>query len=162
MTFSRRPGAVLLAALCASLPMWSGQQTPQPDLLHTPARVGTIPYRWTNGNAWLSLDSGARVAYLVGLQEGIVLDVRENWQGLPAKSRDEIVRVAGNITVGGVTFGDLSEQIDAVYTDAQNLPIPIADAYLYALRKLKGEPEARLKQYLATLRKTYASPSAPH
>jgi hypothetical protein len=162
MTFRRHPGAVFLVVLCASLPLWSGQQTPAPELLYTPTRVGTIPYRWSNGNAWLSLDSGAKVAYLVGLQEGIVLGVRESWQGLPAKSREEILRVAGNITVAGVTFGDLSEQIDAVYTDVQNLPIPIADVYLYASRKLKGEPEARLKEDLATLRKTYTTAPAPH
>lgn len=137
------------------------QQEAAPTDLYTAARIGTIPYRWTNGNAWHSLDASAKAAYLVGLQEGIVLSVRQNWDQFPAKDRSQLVKAAENMTLSGVTFANLSEQVDALYLDPQNLNIPVVDAYLYTVQKFRGSSEGQLKDYLEKLRKQYAGTTKP-
>jgi len=53
-----------------------GQQ-PTEDETATWGRVGNILYHFSNGKAWKRLDLQARITLIEGLEEGIMLAVRE-------------------------------------------------------------------------------------
>jgi len=137
------------------------QANPAQNPLQTTGQVGKTNYRWTNGRAWQSLEDPAKVAMVAGIEQGLVLSVRENWDVVDAKDQPVLVKTAGRLTVGGVSFNDLVTRIDEVYMDVKNLQIPVVDAYMYALLKLKQAPKSELKGYLELLRKTYPPPPPP-
>lgn len=159
-------GVVLLAALCGLAPAAAAQQVkelnPPPNPMQTQGKVGDTYYRWTNGRAWLSLGDNAKVAMVAGIEQGLILSVRENWGAVPKPTRQTLVKTAGQVTVGGITFNQLVLQIDNFYLMPGNLRVPVVDAYLYALSKLKGASKGKLEGMVKRLRKTYPMPPTPN
>jgi len=64
-------------------------------------------------------------------------------------------RTANSLTIKGFRMSDIVSQIDAFYRDSANVRVPIADAYQYAMRKMKGEGASALEKYTEQLRKSY-------
>jgi hypothetical protein len=129
--------------------------------MQTQGKVGDTYYRWTNGRAWLSLSDDSKVAMVAGIEQGLILSVRENWKAVPKPTQKVLVKTAGQLTVGGVTFDQMVLQIDDFYLMPGNINIPVVDAYLYAVMKLQKTPVDKLKDMVNRLRKTYPLPGAP-
>lgn len=96
-----------------------------------------------NGRAWQTLDSQSRIFYVNGIYEGLVLARREglDWDRGNAPS--------------GFRMSEFVEQIDKFYSDSTNLRIPVIEAYVYTIRKLKGDSSKDLTDFETLLRKTY-------
>ncbi len=159
-------GCVSLAALGGPPPAAAQQvqalnPPPPPANMQTQGKVGDTVYRWTNGRAWMSLNDGAKVAMVAGLEQGIILSVRENWNAVPKESQAEMVKTATRLTVGGFTFNQLVLQIDNFYLQPGDIDVPVVDAYVYALMKLKQASDGKLKDFADHLRKLYPAPQEP-
>lgn len=96
-----------------------------------------------NGRAWQTLDSQSRMTYINGIYEGLVLARREglDWERLKRPS--------------GFRMSDLVQQIDKFYSDSANLRIPVIEAYVWIIKKLKGDSSKDLADLETLLRKTY-------
>lgn len=129
--------------------------------LQTLGTVGDTNYAWTNGNAWRGMDDNAKVALVVGIEQGLILGVRENWDVVPAADRATLKKTAERVTVGGVPFNEVVTKIDEVYLDTDNSRIPVVDAYMYVVLELKKTSKDDLKGYLKLLQKTYPEPKPP-
>jgi hypothetical protein len=99
-----------------------------------------------NGRFYLKRDSQARIDLLYGIEQGISLLVDEN-----AISQETMDRY----TVRGFRFSDLKDQVDKFYQDKANIRIPIHYAYVYAIRRGRGDPPHGLEDFLAQLRKRF-------
>jgi hypothetical protein len=55
----------------------------------------------------------------------------------------------------GFRFGDLKEQVDKLYQDKANIRIPISYAYVYAIRRARGDSPYEIDNFLAQLRKRF-------
>jgi hypothetical protein len=131
---------------------------PNTSGMQTLGKVGETNYKWTNGRAWMTLSDNAKVALVAGIEQGIILGVRDNWDAVPKPAQQELVKTAARLTVGAVTFTQLAVDIDAFYLPKENRGIPIVDAYEYVLLKLKNGSKKQLKHFLENLRKTYKLP----
>lgn len=162
--------SAILAALLCCAPLAAQQAPPgklhaepltPPDTsgLQTTGAVGDTNYMWTNGRAWMSLSDNAKVALVAGIEQGIILGVRDNWDGVPKPAQQEMVKTAARLTVGGFTFTQLAVSIDAFYLQKENLGIPVVDAYEYAMLELKKASKKELDRFLKQLRKTYNLPA---
>jgi hypothetical protein len=157
-------GCVCLSTFAGSPPAAAQQaQALNPPVtdMQTQGKVGKTAYLWTNGRAWLSLSDDSKVAMVAGIEQGIILSVRENWDAVSKQTQPELVKTATRLTVGGFTFDQLVLQIDNFYLMPGNIEVPVVDAYLYALMKLKKTPEDKLKDMVNHLRKTYPAPAIP-
>jgi hypothetical protein len=126
--------------------------------LQSVGKVGESSYRWTNGWGWMTLGDDAKVSMVVGIEQGVVLSVRENWNAVPKGDQQTMVQTAARLTVGGVSFDQVVLEMDKLYLDPDNDLIPVVDAYLYGELKLKKTPEKQLNKLLDGLRKTYPQP----
>jgi hypothetical protein len=157
-------GCVSLAALAGPTPAAAQEAqslNPSASGMQTQGKVGDTAYRWTNGRAWMSLGDDAKVAMVAGLEQGIILSVRENWKGVPKESQQEMVKTATRLTVGGFTFNQLVLQIDNFYLMPGDVNVPVVDAYVFALMKLKQASDDQLKDFANHLRKLYPPPPKP-
>lgn len=151
-------GCVPLAAQTGQNP--PSQQGVQPlasnaNSAQTLGKVGKTNYAWINGRAWLSLDDNAKIALVAGIEQGIVLGVRENWDAVPKNAQQDLVDTAARLTVSHATFTQLAVDIDSLYLQRSNLDIPVVDAYEYALLKIKNVPKKQLERFLDRLRQDY-------
>jgi hypothetical protein len=126
----------------------------EPPLI-TVGRVGETRYGWTNGRAWFTLDDTSKAALVLGIEQGLILSVRENWDAMPKDAQPTLTDTAGRLTVNGVAFNQMVEQINEFYLDATNLDIPVVDVYEYVVMQAKKTPQADLDRFLENLRKTY-------
>ncbi|HVB34618.1 MAG TPA: hypothetical protein VNJ52_09635 [Patescibacteria group bacterium] len=126
--------------------------------LQSVGKVGGRPYGWRNGWAWMALGDDAKVSMIVGIEQGIVFSVRENWNAMPKEAQQTLVGTAERLTVGGVSFNQIVLEVDEFYLDSGNDRIPVVDAYLYVVLEEKKTPDSQLKKFLERLRKTYAPP----
>lgn len=131
---------------------------PNTSGMQTTGKVGATNYKWTNGRAWMTLSDNAKVALVAGIEQGVILSVRDNWDEVPKPAQQEMVKTATQLTVGGFTFTQLAVDIDAFYLTKDNRAIPVVDAYEYALLRLKKASKKQLKHFLENLRKTYKLP----
>lgn len=137
--------------------------TPNPtasngEPLQSVGKVGGRPYRWANGWAWLSMGDDAKISMVVGIEQGIVFSVRENWSSVAKSDQQTLVNTAERLTVGGVSFNEVVLKMDDLYLDSQNDLIPVVDGYLYVVLELKNTPAGQLKKFLEGLQKTYKAP----
>lgn len=136
-------------------------QNPATAGMETLGAVGQTSYLWENGNVWMSLTDDAKIALVIGIEQGIVLSVRENWNAVPKAAQPVLAETAGRLTVGKSTFTQLAVTIDALYLQQANLGIPIVDAYQYALLELKNTPPDKLQHFLDEVRQNYHLPTPP-
>lgn len=136
-------------------PAQPGQQASDQPPLTTVGQVGQSSYGWTNGRAWFSLGDNAKAAMVLGIEQGLILSVRENWDAIPKQAQPILTDTAGRLTVSGVPFNDMVEQINEFYLDATNIDIPVVDAYEYVVMEAKKAPNAEIDRFLDNLRKTY-------
>ena len=106
----------------------------------------------------MALGDDAKVAMVVGIEQGLVLSVRENWDAVQKSDQPALVQTAERLTVGGVSFDQVVLEMSKLYLDPDNDLIPVVDAYLYVVLEEKKTPKDQLDKFLDGLRKTYAAP----
>jgi hypothetical protein len=139
-------------------PAGQAQSAQGGEPMQTTGKVGDRSYNWTNGWAWLALGDDAKVSMVVGIEQGIVLSVRENWSAVPAADQQTLTHTAERLTVSGFSFDQVVLDMDKVYLDPDNDFIPVVDVYLYTVMELKKTPSGELQKFLDGLRKTYQPP----
>ena len=108
-----------------------------------------------NGRAWAKISSSSdKVVFLMGLEDGIEEGIRIAKANVSEKER---VKLIYEVTITAFNRGEVIKVLDDFYTDISNRKIPIAAAYIFVGKRLKGkltpEKEAEL---ITRLRKTYS------
>jgi hypothetical protein len=101
-----------------------------------------------NGRAWTkSMSQPEKLMYTEGIKEGMQI-------ATSYLDGDERHRVLEAVQAKGFSPRDYVRELDALYQDRENLPIPITTAYMWVNLKLKGElSKQELQRKLMELRK---------
>src|ERR1700719_3798379 len=83
-----------------------GQQ-PTEDETATWGRVGNFLYHFSNGKAWRQLDLQSRLTRIHGLEEGIMLAVREAHKNVREDQVMILDRTSKNLTIKGFRMSDI-------------------------------------------------------
>ncbi len=152
----------LLAAIIFAAPAGAQQLpqalNPQPNPMQSTGKVGDFSYGWTNGKGWMSLPDDAKVAMIAGIEQGVILSVRENWDAVGKANQQVLTNTAERLTVSGYTFDGMVLEVDKFYLQPGMAEVPVVDAYTYALMELKQASKEELDQFADRLRKTYPMP----
>ncbi len=117
--------------------------------------VGNVGMMTQNGRTWQHLDKQSRIMFLNGMQDGVMLSLKEISGEIDSA---KIQRVLLATTVPGFQFSDIVKQVDVFYSDSANIRIPVLEAYMYSLQKMKGATNANLEHLMTQLRQTYNQP----
>ncbi len=152
----------LLAGVVFATPARAQQMpqalNPQPNPMQTTGKVGNFSYGWTNGKGWMSLSDDAKVAMVAGIEQGIILSVRENWDAVGKANQQVLTDTASRLTVNGYTFEQMVIEVDKFYLQPGMAEVPVVDAYTYSLMELKQASKADLDRLADRLRKAYPMP----
>jgi hypothetical protein len=113
-----------------------------------------------DGNFWLSLDAPAKLAYLVGFYDGMLLGKDFSYWGLEKAA----ISVVGTQTVtsfnnmtakymANVTTRQLADGLDAFYSEFRNRKILINNAVWLVANQIAGTPKATVDQMIETFRR---------
>ena len=131
---------------------------PQPNPMQSTGKVGDFSYGWTNGKGWMSLPDDAKVAMIAGIEQGLILSVRENWDAVGKANQKVMTDTAARLTVSGYTFTQVVLEVDKFYLRPGMAEVPVVDAYIYALMDLKQTSKEDLEHYVERMRATYPMP----
>jgi hypothetical protein len=114
-----------------------------------------------DGNFWLSLDAPAKLAYLVGFYDGMLLGKDFSYLGLEKAAIAEVgtqtVTSFNNMMakyMANVTTRQLADGLDAVYnSDFRNRKILINNAVWLVANQIAGTPKANVDQMIETFRR---------
>jgi hypothetical protein len=99
---------------------------------------------FTNGRLWQKLDAGEKVFFLVGCQDALLL-------GSMTVTGD-YTKIPEQLKWPELTPIEISKELDLLYSEGANGPIPIIFAVRYVRRKAAGDTPDQLQQLLASLR----------
>lgn len=131
------------------------QQPTEEEMTTQGALNGHTQYGWNNGKAWRLLGLQSKIDELIGIEEGMLLMLREAYPSLSPADRAVLDARLERLIIKGFRTSDIAEQIDGFYKDSSNLRIPVVDAYKYAIRKMHGASQHELDELDAALRATY-------
>lgn len=94
-----------------------------------------------NGRAWQTSPREARLMYIRGLQDGLVL------AGALVSSRPDATTLLRH-TAPEFRPSDYIDEINAFFEDSKNVRIPIFYAWEYVNTKFKGAPQRRLDELM--------------
>jgi hypothetical protein len=112
-------------------------------------------YLFSNGKAWRALDAKSKITELEGIEQGMMMLVRETYPRLSPADRALLDEEPLKLMVKGFRMSDVAEQLDAYYKDSSNLRVPIAEAYKYSILKMRGARQKELDDLAASLRSKY-------
>jgi hypothetical protein len=144
------PAAALVALRASSQD--TEEQVPEDRTVVT---VGTNGYVRANGRYWKSLAHQSKIMLLYGYEEGVTLLVRETSVKAKADVATGTQQVAASLMISGFRFSDLVDQVDELYADTANVRIPVIDAYVYCLLKMRGATKQQLEDVVVRLRRKY-------
>jgi hypothetical protein len=100
------------------------------------------------GRAWTkSMSQQQKLMFTEGIKEGMLI-------ATSCLDGNERHRVLEEVQAKGFSPRDYVKELDALYLDRENLPIPITTAYMWVNLKLKGElSKQELERKLLELRK---------
>jgi hypothetical protein len=95
-----------------------------------------------------------KAVYLLGMFEGTVaLHLELAQEPSLAEAQQTIAAARKRLETGNVT--EVGKSIDAFYTDANNIRIPVIFAFQYALKRTSGAPAKDLEEFVISLRKRF-------
>jgi hypothetical protein len=144
--------ALVLLAIPTAI---AGQRPTEQESTTTGVITDHSRYHWSNGKAWKTLDGQSKIMQVEGIENGMMLLLRESYPRLSASDRSTLETAIDRLTISGFRMSDIVEQIDDFYSDSSNARIPISDAYEYAMKKMHGSNQRELGDYVARLRATY-------
>jgi hypothetical protein len=102
---------------------------------------------WPNGRYWEFMQTQlSNVHFLNGLESGVGLAVAVS--GAPRDVREGLLIV-------GFQMADIVNEIDRFYSERADMRVPVAHAYSYVVRKMKGEGARALEDYASDLRRQF-------
>ena len=109
---------------------------------------GADTFTTFTGRAWTkSMSQQQKLMYTEGIKEGMLIATSY----LDGQERR---RVLEEVQAKGFSPRDYVRELDTLYQDRENLPIPITTAYMWVNLKLKGElSKQELERKLMELRK---------
>lgn len=111
---------------------------------------------WANGRYWQGLSDDSKIQHLYGVEAGLNLFAEElSYRATTEAQLEQIEKLRDELMVGGFRFSDVAQQVDRFYQDSANILIPVDYAYLYSVKKMRGENPDQLQEYLASLRKKW-------
>jgi len=105
-----------------------------------------------NGRSWQQMDMQTRILFLIGVQDGVALLFKQLSSDVNV---DKLQHGVDGVIISGFRWSDLAKQVDLFYSDSANIKIPIVEAYVYSLKKLKGADSTTLDQLVVQLRREY-------
>ena len=133
------------------------------SLGNTPAaeNASTITDQLFNGHMWQLLNDSQKITHLTGIQEGIQLclsQIKEDLLIPPALMSS--MQASGMFDRRRLLFSmqgvsTISDRIDIFYQDADNLAIPIIEAYRHVTLSLNFSDPQEVAQDLARLKLKY-------
>ncbi|MGD2098882.1 MAG: hypothetical protein PVG35_14975 [Desulfobacterales bacterium] len=123
--------------------------------------VSTVTDQLFNGHMWLLLNDSQKITHLTGIQEGIQLclsQIKEDLLIPPAlmasmQETGMFDRSRMLFSMQGVS--GISKRIDVFYRNADNLIIPIVEAYRHVTLRLNFSDPQEVAQNLTRLRLKY-------
>jgi hypothetical protein len=111
---------------------------------------------WPNGRYWEKLDEEGKKFCIYSVSSGVIL-VLDKIEGadIGREARERIRPIENVINHRRFSDGDVAEHVTAFYYDRSNMGIPIAYAYMYAGKKLRGERQRNLDEFTSSLRKRW-------
>jgi len=104
-----------------------------------------------NGRYWEALSYPAKLAYLYGFRQGVLVGVAQLGGGKTFSPK--MAEVINSFQAAGFTYDDHVKELDRLYADRENIRIPIGQALQYCAIKLRGRStKAQLEQLLIRLR----------
>ncbi|MBI2680759.1 MAG: hypothetical protein HYX25_07110 [Candidatus Solibacter usitatus] len=109
---------------------------------------GSESFTTFTGRVWTkSMSLQQKLMFTEGIKEGMLI-------ATSYLDGNERHRVLEEVQAKGFSPRDYVKELDALYLDRQNLPIPITTAYMWVNLKLKGEvSKQELERKLLELRK---------
>jgi hypothetical protein len=109
---------------------------------------GSESFTTFSGRAWTkSMSQQQKLMFTEGIKEGMLI-------ATSYLDGNERHRVLAEVQAKGFSPRDYVKELDALYLDRENLPIPITTAYMWVNLKLKGEvSKQELERKLLELRK---------
>lgn len=110
---------------------------------------------WVNGRSWDKLDYPGKLGFVCGLFDGITLF----WS--MAESSSTVKKGGLNSTYNSLsiptslTVGDVVMGMDEFYKDTANLPLPAVCAYIYYVKKARGDSGEAIEKRLGVWRKMF-------
>jgi hypothetical protein len=150
-----RPIVLIVVALLG-VSMAGASAQGQPKQVSQAANIGTgvvgqgidpdaLTDGWPNGRLWNTLDLQSKVWFLYGIESGV---------GLAGSATHEDPRaLLSEFGVKGFRFSDVAAEVDAFYRQRANIRVPVAFAYHYVVKKMKGASPDELNTFAAQLRK---------
>ena len=112
---------------------------------------------WPNGKFWQRLDRQGKNTCLVALETGINLFANEMMKETSEQEFwDRIDARRNTLLVPGIGPDVLIQEIDRFFVNPKSIPIPVAYAYGYSLRKISGETPDMLNLYVESLQKDWS------
>jgi hypothetical protein len=103
------------------------------------------------GRLWLALPENSKLMYISGMQDGMMMAAA--WVDAVAQQKILSAKPSGFFP------GDYMKELDALYKDTENLPLPLPVAYGWCNLKLIGTlTKAELEQRLIQMRRVMANP----
>ncbi len=122
----------------------------------TSINVGDYQYRATNGRVWKKLDIQAKITFLVGLEQALVmLPLQMQAEKRADKSIRDAQASGSSLMIAGFRQSDFVSQVDSFYADTANIRVPVIEVYRYVVQKMKGATPEELVNSAATLRRIY-------
>jgi len=119
-------------------PAYQAQENGEQETRTWAAVSDHTDYLFSNGKAWRALDAKSKITELEGIEQGMMMLVRETYPRLSPADRALLDEEPLKLMVKGFRMSDVAEQLDAYYKDSSNLRVPIAEAYKYSILKMRG------------------------
>ncbi len=105
-----------------------------------------------NGLAWEKMGD-SKTTYLLGLEDGMRHVIL-----MASTNDDEAIKQSNEVIVTRFTCDEIIKVLDNFYSDVRNVNVPIASAYIFVGKKLKGDltPEEEA-DWLTRMRKVDSS-----
>jgi hypothetical protein len=119
-----------------------------------------------DGNWWRGIDRVSKGYYLAGIVDGIELGNKLSVNGIHKNEsgyKDISERVATSFSnqrtkyLANVTLIQLSDRLDAFYTDSENGSILLHDGVWLVLNQIAGTPEHEMQAMIKSYRKSAAT-----
>jgi hypothetical protein len=97
-----------------------------------------------NGHGWVTLSDSDRVAFLLGMRDGVMSICADN-EALSACAKHGV----------RTTLNERAAQISGLYRDERNLRIPVFEVSRVVTKQIFGASDSEVEQALLELRKKY-------
>lgn len=118
----------------------------------------TETHGYLNGRTWVKLNDSGKLWLVYGIHDGTtsafaVAVAKVETDSIAVKK----IEALGKFWQASFSYGEVVREIDRFYKEPANAVIPVAIAFAFALRRLRGEPASSMEDAASELRRIYSS-----